>query len=338
MRRRALLSHGAVLGASATVLAILDACEVSAPAPGPRADTPLETTKLRVAKVSSICLGAQYVAEDLLRDEGFTDLEYVSISGQLIAPRVASGDIDLSMQFSGPFLIRVDAGDPIVLLAGGHVGCFELFGSSRVQTIGDLKGRTVAVSGLGAPDHVFLSSIVAYIGMDPQKDINWTTVPDLEAQNLLAEDKIDALLGFPPRSQELRAKKIGHVVLNSMMDKPWSQYFCCMVGVNRSYLQKYPSATKRALRAILRAADICAREPERAARLLVDRGYTASYDYALQTMQEVPYNLWRTYDPEDTLRFYALQLHEAGMIRRTPDKIIADGTDWRFLRELKREL
>ena len=67
-------------------------------------------------------------------------------------------------------------------------------------------------------------------------------------------------------------------------------------------------------------------------------GFTANYDYALQTMTDVPYNKWREYDPEDTIRFYALRLQEAGMIRSGPQKIIADGTDWRFLNELKREL
>lgn len=319
---------------------LVESCDVSRPvaAPRPSADAPPETTRIRLAKVSAICLGAQYVAEDLLRDEGFTEVEYVPISSQLIATRVASGDVDMSMQFSGPFLLRVDAGDPVVLLAGGHVGCFELFGSSRVRSIRDLKGRNVAISGLGGPEHVFLSSMVAYVGMDPRTDINWTTLSGTEAQQLLGEDKIDALLAFPPSSQELRARKVGRVLVNSMMDKPWSQYFCCMVGVNRSYFDTYPIATKRALRAILRAGDICARDPERAAHLLVDRGYTPSYAYALQTMQEVPYNFWRDYDPEDTIRFYALRLREAGLIKGTPEKIIADGTNWRLLRELKREL
>ena len=57
-----------------------------------------------------------------------------------------------------------------------------------------------------------------------------------------------------------------------------------------------------------------------------------------QTLTELPYDRWREYDPEDTLRFYALRLHEAGMIKSTPNKLIAEGTDWRFLNELKREL
>ena len=47
-------------------------------------------------------------------------------------------------------------------------------------------------------------------------------------------------------------------------------------------------------------------------------GFTAEYDYALQTMTDVPYNKWREYDPEDTIRFYALRLQEAGMIKSTP--------------------
>jgi NitT/TauT family transport system substrate-binding protein len=70
----------------------------------------------------------------------------------------------------------------------------------------------------------------------------------------------------------------------------------------------------------------------------VDQGYTARYDVALQTLQELPYAKWREYDPEDSVRFYALRLHEAGMITSTPQKLIAQHTDWRFVNELKKEL
>jgi len=75
-----------------------------------------------------------------------------------------------------------------------------------------------------------------------------------------------------------------------------------------------------------------------AARSLVDRGFTARYDYALQSVSELPYDKWREYNPEDTLRFYALRLHDAGLIKSSPNKIIAESTDWSFLNELKREL
>ena len=75
-----------------------------------------------------------------------------------------------------------------------------------------------------------------------------------------------------------------------------------------------------------------------AAQRMVDRGLTSRYDYDLQALSEIPYPKWREYDAEDTLRFYALRLHEAGMIKSDPNTIITKGTDWRFLNELKREL
>jgi NitT/TauT family transport system substrate-binding protein len=266
-------------------------------------------------------------------------VQYVKKKGTVDKPMaLASGEVDITLYFSGPFLLQLDAGDAIVMLAGAHVGCFELFGTEQVRTIRDLKGKTVAVIGLGAPEHVFIASMAAYVGLDPRKDITWVTHPPAEAVQLLAEGKIDAFLGFPPFPQELRAKRIGHVVVNSSLDRPWSQYFCCMVGGNREFVRKHPVATKRALRAILKAADLCAREPERAAQLLVDKGDVSRYNDALQTMQEIPYGKWRDYDPEDTVRFYALRLHEVGMIKGSPQKLIAQGTDWRFLKELKKEL
>jgi NitT/TauT family transport system substrate-binding protein len=306
------------------------------------ADPPLEATRVRLHKMAGICIAPQYVAEELLYLEGFTEVQYVEIEltelTREIYRHLASGAVDIGMAFAPPFIIQVDAGAPIVILGGVHVGCFELFGTEQVRAIRDLKGRIVAVPEHRGVHHLFVASMAQYVGLDPHKDITWVIHPRAEAMQLLAEGKIDALVGFPPVPQELRAKKIGHVVVNSALDRPWSQYFCCIVTANREFVRKHPVATKRALRAILKATDICALEPDRAAQRIVDKGFTPRYDYALQTMQEIPYNRWREYDPEDTVRFYALRLHEIGLIKSTPQKIIAQGTDWRFFNELKREL
>jgi len=303
------------------------------------AEPPPETTRLRLVQNLGICVAAEYVAEELLRGEGFTEVQYVKQQTDAEkVPALVAGEVDLTQVFSGPFLLRVEAGDPLVLLAGVHIGCFELFGTERVRAIRDLKGKTVAVPAIGGFQHVFLASVVAYVGLDPAKDITWVIHPPAEAISLFAAGKIDAFLGFPPQPQELREKGIGHVVVNSSIDRPWSQYFCCMLAGNREFVRKHPVATKRALRAILKAADVCAREPERAARFLVDKGYTNRYDSALQALKEIPYDKWREYDPEDTVRFYALRLHDAGMLKSSPQKLITQGTDWRFLNELKKEL
>jgi NitT/TauT family transport system substrate-binding protein len=305
---------------------------------GITAEPPAETTKLRVAQSISACQAALYVAEDLLRTEGFNDVMYVKQLGAGIYKSLASGEVDISITFVAPFILEVDAGKPIVLLGGAHVGCLELVGTDRVRSLRDLKGKTVAISGLGAPGHVFLASMLTYVGLNPHQDVRWVTHSFSDSLRLLAEGKIDAYMAVPPVAQELRAKKIGHVVVNNTIDRPWSQYFCCMVAANREFVRQNPVATKRALRAILKGDALCALEPERSAKLLVNKGITTHYDYAVQMMKELPYGKWREYDPEDTIRFYSLRLHEAGLIKSSPQKIISQGTDWRFLNELKKEL
>jgi NitT/TauT family transport system substrate-binding protein len=301
---------------------------------------PLETTGIRLIRSSGICVAPVYLAEELLRAEGFADITYVAVPGGLAsAGVVARGEADFLLNFAAPLLIPMDAGEPLTVIAGGHVGCFELFANDTIHRIADLKGKRVGVQAIGSSNHVFLASMATYVGLNPNQDIDWVvTSPSVRPKELFVEGKIDAFLGFPPEAQEMRARNIGHVVVNSAIDRPWSQYFCCMVAGNTDFIREHPVATKRVLRAILKATDVCAADPEKAAQRLIDGGFTQRYDYALQALTDLPYDRWREYDPEDTLRFYALRLHEAGMIQSTPNKLIAEGADWRFLNELKREL
>jgi NitT/TauT family transport system substrate-binding protein len=302
-------------------------------------EAPPETTRVRLAKNAGICIAPQYVAEELLRAEGFTDIGYVaSVPGISAALSLARGEFDFTANFAPTLIIPIDSGEPITIVGGEHVGCFELFAREGIRSIPDLKGKNVGVQNLGSSQYTFVSTIAAHVGLDPIKDIRWVTSSSPKPIELFAAGEIDAFLGFPPEPQDLRARGIGRVIVNSAIDHPWSQYFCCMLAFHRDYVRKYPVATKRVLRAIMKAADLCATDPKQVAQRIVDEGFTARYDYALQTLREISYVKWREYDVEDTVRFYSLRLREAGMIKSNPNKIIADGTDWRFWNQLKREL
>ena len=267
--RRKLLTQ-ALAGAGALALgkgaleAVRQGLEVAA-----AAEPPPETTVLRISynkppvpyPLFATCTTATPLATEFLRQEGFTDVRFVgatSLMGHW--QNVAAGHADVGATYAA-FLIfhHLDKGAPITILGGGHTGCFELFTTDRVRAIRDLKGKTIGIGIEGSTEHIYLSSILAYIGLDPRKDVTWVTQPGAEvAMRLLAEGKIDAFMAFPPFSQEVRAKKIGRVILNSMMDQPWSQYFCCMPAANRDFVRTHPIATKRWLRAYLRPP-ICAR-------------------------------------------------------------------------------
>jgi NitT/TauT family transport system substrate-binding protein len=327
--RRSFLAGFSAAGAAGLIGGTTPAC----------AEPPPETTRVRIANVPSVCQAPQKIAEELLRAEGFAEVVYVDTApGMPTATATTNGEIDFSLNFVTHSIVALDAGAGITLLGGVHPGCFELFAKRGIDSVVDLKGRSVGVHSLGSGPHLFLASIAAYVGLDPARDINWVENPAVKSKELFIRGDVDAFIGLPPEPQELRRRKIGHVIVNSAVDRPWSQYFCCLLAGNSDFVAAHPVATKRVLRAILKAADLCEAAPALVAEHLVARGFTSHYDDAFAAISELPYRQWRDYDSTDTIRFYALRLHEAGLIKSSPLEIIERGTDWRFLEELKREL
>src|SRR3981189_320093 len=229
----------------------------------------LETTTIRLGGgAGAVCTAPQSIADELLRAEGVTHIRFVKAApGAPVAPGAgAGGEIDFGMNYVAPDILAVEGGDSITMLAGIHFGCFELFGNDRVRSTTDLKGKKGAVPALGSPQHVFLSVMAANVGVDPRTDIHWVTGSSPNPIELFAQGEVDAILGFASGTLELRDRRIGHVVVDSSADAPWSQYFCCFLCGNRNFVRANPVATKRALRAILKAAEICSTDPARAAR------------------------------------------------------------------------
>jgi NitT/TauT family transport system substrate-binding protein len=298
-----------------------------------------ETRRIRLLSFPSFdvaCLSPMWIAaEDLLRAEGFDEVSFVPVTATSTdIGKVASGEADLTQTDIFAILPALDEGKPVRALGGIHAGCYELFGARGLESIRDLKGKRIAVGNFGRRS--FVSAMLAHVGLDPRKDASF--VETFEGVRLLEEGKVDAVLGFPPDPQTMRARKVGVSLVNTATDRPWSQYFCCMALGNRDFVARHPVATKRALRALVKAADLCAAEPERVARSLVDRGFYKDYEVSVQALRDIPYRRWREYDSADSLRFYALRLHEAGLVKSNPHKLLAQGTDWRFIEQIKREL
>jgi len=329
--RRNFLTQASVVGATAML-------GLNAVA---RADPPPETKKIRLVKIPAICLAPEYIAEEFLRLEGFSEVEYVEEDKQSNLPDLLTRNrADVTVSAPPSFFPALEAGRQPTILAGIHGGCYELFANEQIRSIRDLRGKRVAIEELGrGTEYFYIASMVAYVGMDPHKDIEWVPAHTFNGMvKLFVEGKADATLAFPPQPQQLRAKNIGHVVVNTAQDRPWSEYFCCLISARPQFVKENPVAAKRAVRAILKATDVCANEPERAARYIVAKGYEPSYAVALEVVKSLSYRRWRTYNVEDSLRFFGVRLHESGMIKTDPNKLIAQGTDWRFLNELKREL
>jgi NitT/TauT family transport system substrate-binding protein len=329
--RRRFLASAAMAGAAGLVGSRKALCAEPLP----------ETTTVRLPRWgdSDYCWAAAFIARELLSAEGLTDVRYVrGHSSADNSEWIAHGETDFDINMPTMHIAAIDAGVPIKVLTGLHSGCFEVIANDSVRSLADLRGKRVGVWALNSHPHVLTSLMVNYVGLDPVNDIQWVQGGETAPMQLFIDGMVDAFLAAQYEPQEMRARKIGHTIVSNAVDRPWSQYFCCMIAGSADYVNRYPVATKRVLRAILKAADLCASNPKWAAQHLVDRGFVASYDYAIHTLNETRHDVWRDYDAEDSLRFYALRMQETGMIKSSPQKIIAEGADWRFLNELKREL
>ena len=303
-----------------------------------------ETTSVRLGRWvgGAYCWESLYLAGELLRAGGMTDVQYVQGDQKYFdnSQWIAAGETDFDFNMPPMHIRSVEAGVPVKILAGVHSGCWELRANDRVNSIADLKGKRVGVWAMNDHPQVFLQLLINYVGLDPNHDVEWV-VGVQENGSLMQtfiDGKVDAFLVDTSQYSEVRNKKVGHTVFSNLIDRPWSQYFCCMLAGRTDYVDKYPVATKRVLRAILQAVEFCVSNPKSAARAVVDRGFLPSYDVALTTLQNTGHDRWREYDAEDSVRFYALRLMEAGMIKSSPQEIIAKGTDFHFFEEIKREL
>ena len=225
VRDMALAGAASALGMSRNVLA---------------AEPRLETARIRLGQSDAICFAPMFVAgEGLLQAEGLTDVVYVP-PDPMVNTSVSAGRADLGATDVCSLLFDLEKEAPFVVLAGLHSGCYELFATDKVRSIRELKGKSVAIPGLHSGRHLTLSAMLAHVGLDPRKDVNWVNYPAPESMRLLAEGKIDAFLGFPPEPQELRAKKIGRLIMSMTTDRPWSEHYCCMIIGNRDYEKQTP--------------------------------------------------------------------------------------------------
>ncbi len=183
-------------------------------------EPPPEITTIRFEKDPVTCIAPQVVGH-LLRAEGFTDIRYVDPVGtELVAEMIARDAVDFARSFASSLIEGMEAGLPITVLAGLHLGCFELFGRNDIRSLADLKGRTVGISDDNVEDEWLLRILVGLVGIDPTKDIHRVSGDPIE---LFVEGKVDAFVAAPPYLQEVRARNIGHVIVSSIADRPWSQ-------------------------------------------------------------------------------------------------------------------
>ena len=220
------------------------------------------------------------------------------------------------------------------VFTGVHVGCYDCSRHGSIRTISDLKGKAHRHPDDGLKRPPLHGDLLSHVGLDPRMT---SRVDDVKAIELFAEEKVDAFLAFPPEPQEpARAERRPRHSQDHHGSAVGRSNFCCMAYTQpglRGESTRWPPSARFAP---------CSRRPPSAHPIRPPRrggsswGFAANYDHAVEALGDIPYLAWRDYDPADSLRFYALQLREAGMISPT-GRADRSGTNWQYFEELKQE-
>jgi NitT/TauT family transport system substrate-binding protein len=315
---------------------------------GPATLPPPETTTVRIVKPFA-CDPPLWLAKEFLLEEGFTDVKYVQ-NGGATREFVSKDLAEFAPGHPEEAVAAIDAGVPLVALAGIHSGCQEVWVGPGIASIRDLRGKRIAVFAKDTTDQFFgfFATTLAYVGIDPVKDVIFVAFDDYAVMmKAFVDGQVDAFLAAAEGAAILHRnpRTPSTKILDQTADKPWSQYVCCLLLANRDWTRQHPIATKRVTRAVMRAADATVKDRPRAAHVGATRPIASilppsgiSFEEILNDTIAMPSYDWREFDPEETLRFFALRLGEVKLIKSTPQQIIAQGSDVAYLRQLQKEL
>ena len=104
-------------------------------------------------------------------------VELVNFGGSTdqLLEAIATGKADAGVGMALRWLKPLEQGFDVRITTAIHGGCMRLLTTqnSPITDIAGLKGKTVGVSDLGAPDKNFFSIVAAKQGVDPTSDIEW---------------------------------------------------------------------------------------------------------------------------------------------------------------------
>ena len=204
-------------------------------------------------RISIANLSGQFMTFALAHKRGFLkeegiEAEIIRITGGASAAALSSGDLDYGTGMA--------LGGPITGLPVKVVACFvpapvfALVARPEVNSVQELKGRTVGISTFGGLSIFGARVIAKHFGLDPDKDIKFVAVGAVEGRFIrLIQGQIDAAILAPPLDSE--AKKKGFNILARAEDILIFPETGLVTGVKK--IQEKPDEIKRVIRAGIKA-------------------------------------------------------------------------------------
>ena len=234
--------------------------------------------------MSDGCTSGPTVADDLgyyteagLTAEGFKGTSYTEALGTQQAT-IAVGHI-------ATMLVPITNGVDLTFVGGAHIGCKTLYvlADSPYKTTADLKGTKVSVpNGIGASDYNITCLLLDADGINPQTDVELTQVSSDACVAAMERGEISAaLLSDTFAYAMVKEGKLRAV--RSLLDSDFQDENCCVLAMNRTFVQENPVHAKKIVQAVQKAHSWMRENNAECTQLLLDRGWNGG-DFDMNVM------------------------------------------------------
>lgn len=304
-----------MLGAAAVAALLFCGCNN-------QSDATANPNRVRIGYVGITCEAPIFTAVEkgFFKEEGL-EVELIKCDWKNYKDVLALGGYDLTHHLVMYFLKPIEQGLDVKFTGGIHRGCLRLQvpANSLVRTVRDLKGKRIAVPGMGTPPFIFAYRVLGTQGLDAARDVSWIVYPAAELGLALEKGEVDAIANSEPIGSMLVSQGKVRNVADQATDFPYSEEYCCAVLANGKFIARNPKATAAATRALLKAAKWVETNPAAAAKLSVEKKYLASTidqnTFAISHLRYVP----SVEGARTAVKLAAGEMQKAGMLRSDTD-------------------
>ncbi len=222
------------------------------------------------------CEAPIYVAYEngIFKKNGLT-VELVKIDANVMKEGISTGKLD-ALQITPGLFKPIEQGMDIKITGGVHTGCIQAVApvASPIQSITDLKGKTIGVESMGGVPMTLLSMELIKLGIDPVADVTWKVYPAPQLSQALEKQQIDVFSTWDPFPEMAIKEGKARGFFSNTHSQPYAEQFCCYVGMNGKVVSNEPEIAKAITNSLAEAGDWITAHPQEAAQIGVDKKYT----------------------------------------------------------------
>jgi len=280
------------------------------------------SNKVVIAHAGGTCEAPTYVAihKGFFADEGL-DVELVQMGFDQLRVALDAGTVDAA-QSNFQWFKTIEQGYNVKLTAGLHTGCIKAVTpvSSRINSIADLKGKTIGVEAIGGGPQIALSVKLREVGVNPLTEVEWKAYPAAQLEEAVNKGEIDAFISWDPFPTQAHdhcqdnGNSSYKYLLDTSADAPFSKSYCCFVAISGKVVTGDPEKAAAITRALLRGTEWVGEHPQEAAQIIVDNNY-AGGDVSLHANLLSSYG-WQPSinQAKANIQFYIAELKTQGIL------------------------